>query len=85
MQLNIKNADAHRMASELARLTGESLTEAVTRAIEQRLDAERRRTIEARGSLAERIRPLVEKINAMPELDSRSGDEILYDEDGLPK
>ena len=38
MSLNIKNKDAHKLAQQLARLTGESLTEAVTEAVRERLD-----------------------------------------------
>ena len=41
MALNIKSAETDRLARELAALTGESLTEAVTRALEQRLDQQR--------------------------------------------
>ena len=36
MPLNIKNADVERLASEVARLTGESKTEAIRRALEER-------------------------------------------------
>ena len=38
MQLNIKNGEAYRLATELATLTGESLTEAVTKALAERLE-----------------------------------------------
>ncbi len=86
MQLNIKNDDAHRMAAELARLTGESMSEAVTRAIEQRLEDERRRRVEARGDdFEKRVEDIVSRMDAFPVLDDRDGDEILYDENGLPK
>ena len=40
-QLNIKSDDAYRLASELAALTGESLTAAVTAALQERLDRKR--------------------------------------------
>src|SRR5258707_7600504 len=43
MHLNIKNDEAHKLASELAELTGESLTSAVTLALRERLARERRR------------------------------------------
>jgi antitoxin VapB len=36
MALNIKNADVERLASELARLTGESKTEAIRKALDER-------------------------------------------------
>jgi hypothetical protein len=41
-QLSIKNSEAHKLAIELAQLTGESLTSAVTRALRERLVRERR-------------------------------------------
>jgi antitoxin VapB len=36
MALNIKNTDVERLAAELARLTGESKTEAIRKALEER-------------------------------------------------
>ena len=36
MALNIKNAEVERLAIEVARLTGESKTEAIRRALEER-------------------------------------------------
>jgi antitoxin VapB len=36
MALNIKNSDVERLAAEVARLTGESKTEAIRRALEER-------------------------------------------------
>jgi antitoxin VapB len=50
MALNIKNADVERLADELARLTGESKTEAIRKALE-----ERRRRLKG-PSVAERRR-----------------------------
>ncbi len=41
--LSIKNDEAHRLATELAGLTGESLTAAVTLALRERLAREQRR------------------------------------------
>ena len=36
MALNIKNSEVERLATEVARLTGESKTEAIRRALEER-------------------------------------------------
>lgn len=36
MALNLKNADVERLAAEVARLTGESKTEAIRKALEER-------------------------------------------------
>lgn len=41
-QLNIKSEDGYRLATELAALTGESLTLAVTEALRERLEREQR-------------------------------------------
>ena len=50
MSLNIKNEETCRLASELAQLTGESMTGAITVALKERLERERRgRTVEARA------------------------------------
>ena len=38
MGLNIKNEEAHRLAAQLANLTGESMTAAVTAALRERLE-----------------------------------------------
>lgn len=42
MSLNIKSREAHELAAELARLTGESMTKAVTEALRERLERKRR-------------------------------------------
>ena len=44
MSLNIKNPEAHKLARELAECTGESLTEAVTLALRERLERIQRRS-----------------------------------------
>lgn len=83
MALNIKSPEAEQAVRRLVELTGESITEAVTRAAEervQRLEAERQADRAARN---ERILALVRKIQAMPILDDRPEDEILgYNEFG---
>jgi len=82
MALSIKSDEADRLARELAATTGETLTDAVTEALRERLARERdRRTIDTRRHL----RRLVEEVQRMPILDRRPADEILgYDERGLP-
>jgi antitoxin VapB len=47
MSLNIKNKEAHRLAQELAKLTGESMAEAVTKAVRERLERARRERVVA--------------------------------------
>ena len=82
MALSIKHPEADRLARELARTTGESLTEAVTRAIRERLVRETGSTPD--GVRAE-IKRIQARVAAAPVLDDRTDDEILgYDENGLP-
>ena len=38
MSLNIKDPETHELAAELAKATGESMTKAVTLAIQERLE-----------------------------------------------
>ena len=52
MSLNIKSDEAHRLARQLAGLTGESVTAAVTRALGERLDRVRRERQRACGAPA---------------------------------
>ena len=84
MSLNIKNQETHRLASQLAKLTGENLTEAVTNAVRERLD--RVRALRGTG-LAERLTNIGKDCAAHLKEPFRSmahGD-LLYDEKGLPK
>lgn len=83
MSLNIKNEDAHKLASALARLTGETKTSAVTTALRERLLREKRRR--GRAGVADRLMQLGRRCAERPVLDERSPDDILgYDEQGLP-
>lgn len=82
MSINIKSDRADRLARELAATTGESLTEAITTAIEQRLERERARSGRS-GRTAEVLR-IAAEFRRLPVLDARSLDEIIgYDKDGL--
>lgn len=84
MALSIKNDTTERLARQIARATGESLTEAIHKALEERWQqlAAKRRC----GILAGQIEDLLRRVDAMPSLDSRTEDEILgYDEHGMPR
>ena len=84
MSLNIKNKEAHRLAEELAKLTGESMTTAVTIAVRERLDRVRR---EQNPSLADRLLMIGKDCAAHLKEPFRSADhgDLLYDERGLPR
>ena len=61
MALSIKTAEADALARQLSRLTGESMTEAVTVALRERLDRERVARRED-GDLVSRIAALVDSL-----------------------
>jgi len=84
MSLNIKTEEAHRLARELAAMTGESLTAAVTEALRERLD---RLGKQQNGSLADRLLAIGEDCAARLKEPFRSIDhgDLLYDERGLPR
>ena len=84
MSLNIKNEEAHRLAQELARLTGESMATAVTEAVRERLERLRRKR---RTSKADRLLQIGRECAAHLKEPFRSIDhaDMLYDEKGLPK
>ena len=82
-QLNIKNPEAYRLATQLAELTGETLTYAVTKALQERLDREQK--CRRKTGAAARLLALADEFAGLPVLDPREPDEMLYDEDGLPR
>jgi antitoxin VapB len=83
MALSIKDPEADRLAREVAKATGETLTIAVVRALRERLARLKR----PRGlRLSEELLRIGQRCAQLPVQDSRSADEILgYDEHGLPR
>lgn len=81
--LNIKHPEADRLARELAARTGESITEAVLNALRERLRRERGRV--RQPSLVQELTAIGRRCASLPVLDDRPPDEILYDDDGLPR
>ena len=82
MALSIRNKEAERLAREVARETGETITEAIMRSLEERLlRLSGRRTA---TDLAEEILRIGSRCAALPDVDTRTADEILgYDENGV--
>jgi len=63
MALSIKTAEADELARSLSRLTGETITDAVTAALRERLQRERRRRA-AQRDLVERVAVLAAQLRA---------------------
>lgn len=84
MALNIRNPEAERLAAEVAGITGETKTEAVTRSLRERLARLRR---ERNGKkLADELGAIALHCVGLPRLDGRTDEEILgYDAHGLPR
>ena len=84
MALSIKNDETERLARQVAREAGESLTQAIQKALQERwerLKARRRSQV-----LVGQVEDLLRRVDALPNLDSRPEDEILgYDEHGAPR
>lgn len=82
MGLNIKNEETHALAQELAELTGETLTAAVTEALRERLARLKRKGMADR--LMEIGRAYSERATALAEKPMEIED-LYDDETGLPK
>jgi antitoxin VapB len=84
MPLSIKNEVTERLARQVADETGESITEAIQRSLEERWERLKERR---RGRvLAQQVEDILRRVDALPTLDSRPPDEILgYDDHGLPR
>ena len=82
--MNIKNKEANQLARQLSKLTGESLTFAVTKAVRERLDRVRS---EHGVDLAERLLLIGRDCAAHLKEPFRSidHDDMLYDDRGLPE
>ena len=72
-----------RRAQELARLAGETMTGAVDRAITERLHRLRKRN--GKAALVDRILKIGRECAALPVIDRRKPEDMLYDKRGLPK
>ena len=78
--LYVKNPAAHRLAEQVSKRMGVTLTDAVISALEDKLQ----RT--ARPLDRAKIDALCARMDALPDIDTRTPDEILgYDEFGIPR
>lgn len=75
MAISIRNPKAEQLAQAVAELSGESLTQAIIHALEERLDR-----LRSRGSavtLQKEILKISRRCSMLPDLDQRTPDETL--------
>lgn len=81
MALSIKNPYAQQLANKIAKETGETLTQAVIHALEDRLERLRRR--KTASATLQAILEISQRCSALPDRDDRSPEAILdYNEVG---
>lgn len=84
MALSIKDPETERLARTLAERTGESITVATRRALEERL--RRVGSAARKAALLEDLAASRRRWSALPILDARTADDIIgYDDNGLPR
>ena len=81
--MSIRNPKTEKLARELAAESGETITTAITHAIEERLERLRGRSTSM--DLVEEIMKISKRCRAIPDRDPRPADEILgYNAAGVP-
>jgi antitoxin VapB len=84
--LLIENPETERLVEELARRTGHSPAEVVAEAVREQL--QRRPSAGAPSDppdIWEQVREIQDELAALPDVDTRSADELIgYDEHGIP-
>lgn len=82
--LSIKNPRAKRLARAVARKTGETLTQAVIQALQERQERLRESKRKTTPDTRKVILEISRRCSALPDLDHRSPEQILgYDQSGL--
>ena len=83
MALSIKDPETERLARALAARTGETITIATRRALEERL--KKMGSQAKKAALLEDMEAMQRRLSTLTVLDDRSPDEIIgYDENGVP-
>ncbi len=82
MAISLEDPETDRLAREVAQLTGETVDEAVSKSLAERLERERRKV--ATFDLVARLMEIGRHCASLPDYDTRSPDEIVgYDENGM--
>ncbi len=81
MALSIRNAQAEQLAREVAKISGENLTQAIINALEERL--ERLKGRRTAINIVQEIMNISKRCRSLPDMDRRSPEEILgYNQSG---
>ncbi len=83
MSLNIKNEETYKLAQALSKETGETMTDAVTVALRERLERLRRES--KKKNMARDLLDIGARFSKLVKGKPFSHGEFLYDENGLPK
>jgi antitoxin VapB len=84
MALNIKHGQADELARKLAEVTGQSITDAVIKALREQLQRETGKRSGPR--LENELRTISRRCSQLPDHDTCSLEEIIgFDEHGLPR
>lgn len=83
MALSIKDPEATRLAKEVAKHTGETMTQAVIIALRERLLQVERKSQDTEN-LVDELMSIGKHFASLPVIDERRLEEMLYNEDGLP-
>ena len=84
MALSIKSIEAERLARKVADKAGESITGAIQKSLQERL--ERLNRVQKNPTVMTQLQEILRRVGKLPVLDSRTPDEIIgYDENGLPR
>jgi antitoxin VapB len=84
MAISIKSIETERLARQVAEQTGDSLTGAIQKSLEEKL--ERLKSQRRKQIFLDQLRDILRRVDQLPVLDPRSPDEIVgYDENGLPR
>ena len=84
MALDIKNEEIDRLAREVAERAGESLTEAIRIALQERL--QRLTGRQGAATQREKLYEILQRIDALPRKTDLTEDELLnYDGHGIPR
>jgi antitoxin VapB len=84
MAISIKSIETERLARQVAEQTGDSLTGAIQKSLQERL--ERLKSQRRNQIVLDQLRDILHRVDQLPVLDPRTPDEIVgYDEQGLPR